>query len=80
MPSYSNEGLHIIVRQLGSGAGEGLHTVTISHFHPIDRSEIRRPITRVGSGQSAYVLMGVRRRKGGIFAEHGGQAALMVTQ
>ena len=46
----------------------------------MDRSESRRPIKRAGSGQSAYVLMGVRRRNGCIIVEHGGQAEPIVTQ
>jgi hypothetical protein len=76
----SKEGLHICVRQLGSGSGEGQHTVTIRDLRPMDRSESRRPIKRAGSGQSAYVLMSVRRRKRCLMAEHGGQAAPIVTQ
>ena len=68
------------VRQLGSGSGEGQHTITIRDFRHLDRSESRRPIKRAGSGQSAYVLMGVRRRTRCLMAEHGGQVAPIVTQ
>jgi hypothetical protein len=74
MPSYSKAGLHVFVRQLASGSGEGQHTVTISNFRLLDRSERRRPIKRTGSGHRAYVLMSVRRRKRCIMAEHGCQA------
>jgi hypothetical protein len=68
------------MRQLGSGSGEGQHTITISHFRHMYRSRSRCPIKGAGSGQSAYVLMGVQRRKVSILPEHGGQAAPMVTQ
>lgn len=53
-------GLHIFVRQLGSGAGEGQHTVTMRDFRYQVRSESRRPIKGAGSGQSASVLRSVR--------------------
>jgi hypothetical protein len=43
-------------------------------------SKSRCTIKGAGSGQSAYVLMGIRRRKASILPEHGGQAAPMVTQ
>jgi hypothetical protein len=80
MPSYSQEGLHVSVRQLASGSGEGQHTVTISNFRHLDRSGSRRPIKRAGSGHSAYGLMSVRRRNGCISAEHGCQARPWATQ
>src|SRR5215468_700139 len=80
MPSYSNEGLHIAVRQLGPGSGEGQHTITRSNARRVYRSGSRRPIKRAGSGPSAYVLMSVRRRRRCILAEHCRQAAPMVTQ
>jgi hypothetical protein len=66
--------------QLVPGSGEGQHTITIRYFRHMARSESRRPIKRAGSGQSAYVLMGVRRRTGCIITEHDDQAAPMVTQ
>jgi hypothetical protein len=34
MPSYSNQGLHIAVRQLGPGSGEGQHTGTQAYRSP----------------------------------------------
>ncbi len=68
------------MRQLGPGSGEGQHTATIRNFHHMDRSESKRPIKRAGSGQSAYVLMSVRRRKRWTIAEHGCQAEPIVTQ
>jgi hypothetical protein len=68
------------MRQLAPGSGEGPHPVTMRNFRHLDRSESKRPIKRAGSGHSAYVLMGVRRRKGCIMAEHRCQAQPIVTQ
>jgi hypothetical protein len=68
------------MHQLVPGSGEGQHTSTVCDSRRLCRSWSRRPIKRSGSGNRAYVLIGVRRRRELIIAERYLQANPVVTQ
>ena len=68
------------VHQLVPGSGEGQHTSTVCDSRRLYWSWSRRPIKRSGSGNGAYVLLGVRRRTEFIIAQRCRQADPMVTQ